>query len=281
MKNLKAYKQASFKFHLAVIKSKKNSSKDPQYKTRVTSYSQRIKTQYDSYDICFKQNNLETLTCHTFNATEKSTLLKLYSYSQSIFKQLKVALTTDENNTISNVCQNCTIGEVNSFDHYAPKTEFPEFVVNPKNLIPSCTKCNGFKSTTWRNKNKKVFLNLYLDHLPVEQYLFVNIKVHTDVIDLKYEVKNDNGLNSDLFELIETHYSELELCQRFRENSDSVISELDIEIRKWKKKLSLNDIKETILEELEEHQLLYGYNYWKSILKKSLLNSSLFIKRYE
>lgn len=281
MKNLKEYDLSTFDFHKEIVKSKRKSSDDSNYKTRVKGYNSTIQTLYNNFDLSFSTNSLEKMSAHNFNAVEKATLLKLYSYKQKRFQKLKVKLTTDENNIQSSVCQNCTIGEVNSFDHYIPKDEFPEFVVNPKNLIPSCTKCNGYKSTIWRNNNVKVFLNLYLDLLPLEQYLFVDISYPQGDMALKFRVRNIHNIDSNLFDLIKTHYDKLYLCQRFEENSDVIVSELKVTITNNIKRLNIKTALEVINEDQKEYKAIYGNNYWKSLLKLALLNDKKFISNFQ
>jgi len=281
MKNLNPYEENAFAFHKKVIESKRNSKEDPEYISKVSSYNDDIETQYISFEEKFKVNQLEDLSCFGYSDSDKETLLKLYSFKSKIIQHLKVKMTTDEQNRLINTCQNCTVSEVNSFDHVIPKDEFSEFIVNPKNLFPSCTKCNSYKNTAWRNDNGRMFLNLYLDTLPNEQYLFVDIKLDENEIDINYYLENSNSINSELFDLIESHYNKLHLFQRFKENSDVVMSELENSIKAFQVLLSLKDIKATIIEECEASRRVLGYNYWKIILKLSLIENEDFLKRFE
>lgn len=280
MKNIIFYDKDTFKFHKDVISKKKNSKKDPTYKTRVSAFNNEIESQYKEFDKKFVKDQLEDLKSLVFSESEKETLHKLYSYKSKILQKLKIQLTTDEKKRIVNTCQNCTVGEINSFDHFIPKEEFAEYVVNPKNLFPSCTKCNSLKSTAWKKDNKRIFLNLYLDKLPKEQYLFVDTIVNADELDLRYHLENKYSIDSELFDLIENHYKKLQLFQRFKENSDQVISELEISIKAYLSKLSIEDIKKTIIEECRATQQVFGHNYWKSILKLALINDPNYINRF-
>jgi 5-methylcytosine-specific restriction endonuclease McrA len=279
MKNLKPYKYDAFEFHKKVVSKKRNSKKDPDFVSRVVSLNDTIEEQYKIFYEKFIQNELEKINNKSFSRVEKETLIKLYSFKSKVIQELKINLTTDERNRIINTCQNCTISEVNSFDHFIPKDEFAEFVVNPLNLFPSCTTCNSLKSSVWRKNNKRLFLNLYLDQLPKEQYLFVDIKFSGEDIDLTYNLKNNYGIDSTIFELIVNHYNKLNLLQRFKENSDAIVSEFEISIKSYMKRLSIGEIKQTIIEKNEDYKKVYGYNYWKSILEMSLINNDEFINR--
>jgi hypothetical protein len=280
MKNIKPYSGDGFSFHEEVIKSKNKRQSDINYLDRLLSLSAPIKKQFDEFKIKFDSNLLEELNSIVIDGNVKEDLESLYNYKSTLLQKLKIALTTDENNRISNTCQNCSIGEINSFDHYLPQSEFAEFVVNPHNLIPSCTKCNSHKSSIWRNTGKREFLNHYLDILPQEQYLFVDITVEDESIELKYYLENKGNINDDLFKLIKSHYNKLNLLERFEENSDSIVSELDTEFNKYSKKLTIDEIKETVIEECTDNKKILGNNNWKIVLKISLVENEYYIKRF-
>lgn len=277
MKNIDIYDGNAFDFHKDVIKSKRNSEDYPDIRNQLTAFSDKIETQYTLFDTHFDLDTLQDLNNVAFSIPEKDLLKKLYNYNQKIFSKLKVKLTTVSGGIRNSTCQNCTIGEVNSFDHFIPKNEFVEFVVNPKNLFPSCTNCNSIKGSTWRNRTKRVFLNLYLDKLPEEQYLFVRFNTVTNGrIDFSFYLDNRTGISPVLFEMIEHHYHNLNLFQRFRENSDSVITELQNSITAALQYDNFNRIKKVSLDKLELDKKNFGHNYWEVILQIALLNNQDF-----
>lgn len=280
MKNIKSYSGDCFTFHKNVIEAKKITKKDPNYKVRVSALNLDIEKKFEEYTEKFITNTLEEISSIGYNGSNKEDLLNLYNFRSKLLQKLKLELTTDDNNRINNTCQYCTIGEVNSFDHYLPQTEFSEYIVNPLNLIPSCTKCNGYKGSTWRIYGRRIFLNLYLDQLPEIQYLFVKVSVRENEIDLEYFLDARNGVSNEMFELLSYHYDKLHLFKRFKENSDIIISELDTEISKYSQKLSINDIKKTILEECQASYKTLGRNNWKIVLKMALIDNSEYLNRF-
>lgn len=280
MKNIVPHAGDTFSFHKKVIEKKRHAPTDTDYKIRVSSYNDVVESKFKIFEDKFKNDKLEELVPEGYTGVEKDTLHNLYKFKSKLLQDLKVELTTTHTNRIVNTCQNCTISEVNSFDHFLPKEEFAEFSVNPKNLFPSCTKCNSYKGDIWREHNKRVFLNLYLDELPNEQYLFVDIVVNSAEIDLTYKLDNINNIEDNLYNLIKNHYEKLYLCQRFKENSAEVVSELDIEINKYKAELSIDKIKNVVIEECNEYKKVFGYNYWKAILKMSLINNPGYMSRF-
>ncbi|CAA0243949.1 HNH endonuclease [Tenacibaculum maritimum] len=280
MRKLNPHNNDSFEFYKEVVASKRNSDKDPDYKDRIEAHENTISDQFDNYDDSFfDADNLISLVHHGFTGQDKADLIKLYSYKSKKMQELKIAVTTTERNRLLNTCQNCTIGEVNSFDHFVNKEEFPEFSVHPKNLFPSCTKCNSYKGQEWREHGQIKYLNLYFDELPEEQYLFVDVQVfNNDVVTTDFYIANPNGIDPIFFSRIEKHYNNLRLCERFKENADNVISSLENTIKICAGKLSLEDITNIINEKCEKDMVYYGFNYWKSILEKALINNDNFIE---
>lgn len=280
MRNLRHYTDDAFEFHKEVLKSKNTTKKDPSYKERLENMDDAIEGQFSAYNDNFARNTLENIDSYGHTDDEKNDLLKLYSYKNSVIKNLKVKITTTAANRIINTCPNCTISEINSFDHYLPKDEFPEFVVNPKNLFPSCTICNGYKNYVWIEGGKRVFLNLYLDPLPAEQYLYVNLAIAGDVVTTTFYLQNNGDIPNDIFEIIETHYNKLHLLERFSANINEVITSLENTIISFISKLPLDEIKDSIIEKSNRDRIAFGHNYWKSVLEIELANCVEYMNRF-
>lgn len=280
MNNLKYYTDDAFEFHEEVLNSKNNTKNDTTYKERIGNLKDSIKSQYSVYEHNFTQNTLEKINAHEYTEDKKNDLLKLYSYKNSIISKLKIKITTTETNRIISTCPNCTISEVNSFDHYLPKEEFPEFVVNPKNIFPSCSVCNSYKSTIWLKDNKRQFLNLYLDKLPKEQYLFVNFTIDVDVVTTQFYLQNIGNIEPCIFEVIESHYRRLHLLERFNRNANDIITVLEDTIYSFINKLPIEEIIDAVIEKSNKDKFAFGYNYWKAILSIELVNSVEYMKRF-
>ena len=280
MKNLPHYTDDAFEFHKEVLESKNETKKDPTYKERIENMNDAIAGQFLVYDENFVQNFLENIDNYGHTEDEKNDLLKLYSYKNSVIKSLKIKITTTDANRIINTCPNCTINEIDSFDHYLPKGQFPEFVVNPKNLFPSCTVCNRYKNEKWINTGKRLFLNLYLDRLPAEQYLFARLIIDKDVVTANFYLQNNGSITDSLFEIIETHYNRLHLLKRFSANINEVVTSLENTITPFIGKLPLDEIKNTIIEKSNCDKIAFGHNYWKSILGIELMNNTEYMSRF-
>lgn len=280
MRNLKPYKDDSFEFWEDVVKRKQNPKHDPTFKSRVTALNNKIKKQYLNFDTHFGKNNLEELSSLGYSGSTKDDLLNIYSYKSKLIQELKKKVTVTAKNRIINTCQNCTINEINSFDHFVPQSEFSEFVVNPRNLFPSCTQCNGYKSLIWRDNGKRTFLNLYLDNLPKAQYLFVDITLKGKSIDVEFHLENPNKIDKELFNLIKSHYTRLHLCERFNESIDQIITPLINSMKPYISKLPIDEIKDSVIQTSEKNKIAFGHNYWKSILEIELVNFNSFTNKF-
>jgi hypothetical protein len=277
MRGLKHHRANTFDFHQKVISRKL----DAVFRARVSIHDPTVKTLFDNYDLAFANTRLTEMVRHGgFTKIDIDDFEELYSYKSRVMQDLLKEVTTVEHNRICNTCQNCTINEVNSFDHLLPQSEFPEFIVNPKNLFPSCSKCNGHKSTAWRNGFVGNFLNLYLDQLPQVQYLFVDLVVSPDpngLIETYYDIRNTAGIEPNFFNRIYSHYHRLQLRKRFSLNSDSVITDL---ISTFKHAKNKNDTVDETINACNENRQILGFNHWKDILKIQLVNNPNFLARF-
>jgi len=280
MRNLEVYSEDSFTFYKDSVKRKRNPKDDLFYKDRLALLESYVQTRYQLYDEKFSNDLLPEILEHDYSNEEENDLLSLYSFKAKMLGDLRIKLTTTKNNRISNDCQNCTIGEVSSFDHYLPKDLYPEFAIHPKNLVPSCSICNSYKGKKWQNAGRRMFVSPYLDIFPNKQFLFVEIKATKTEIEIDFLIDNRNNLSLDLFEIIESHYTKLYLCRRFAENCERVITEIKTEFIKYSKKLTISDIQETITECANEHRSFFGYNHYAYILQIALTNNDDFIYDY-
>jgi len=273
MRNLNSFSGNTTDFLDEVIASKKHSSKDPSYKQRIGVLVPDIKVLYGNFDKAHNSNNHVSLLPKGYVNQNKADLLKLYTSKNSRLVKLKNSVTTVLDNRAMNTCQYCTIAPIGSLDHIVPKDEFPEFSVNPKNLLPACTTCNSHKNQNWKENNSTLFLNLYTDTLPNEQYLFVDLVVSPNYIEPTFELRNVNNINADFFQLLKSHYSRLHLPERFKKESHKVISELTNLISASKNLLSKDQIIELVQNKIDEDKKTFGSNNFKSMLEEALISN--------
>ena len=125
-----------------------------------------------------------------------------------------------------------------------------------------------------------LFLNLYLDLLPVEQYLFVKLTIDEDVVTTTFYLQNNGDIVDEIFKIIENHYNRLHLLERFNASVNEIITSLENTITSFIGKLPMEDIKKAIIEKSNRDRIAFGYNYWKSILEIELMNNVEYMNRF-
>ena len=203
--------------------------------------------------------------------------MKLYNPKAKKLVDFKNTATTILDNRASTICQYCTINSANTLDHIVPKSQFSEFAVNPRNLLPACSECNGYKLDRFKNNNDRLFLNLYTDVLPSVQYLFVDIHMLNGMVEADYRLSNTNNINAQLFRIIESHYEKLHLFNRFKSRTNTIITEMQNVINAYRTKVSLHDFIDMTYEKIEMDKLLHGHNHYKVVLEEALINNGAFM----
>jgi len=278
MINLPPYnKKKPEDFFKDIIRKKSKTKSDPDFHHRVDLLAPGVLDQYKEFDGLFLSNRLEELQAFGYTGRALADLHKLYHYKNTYIQALKSEVTTLNSDRKIGTCQNCTISEINSMDHILPKIDYAEFSVHPNNLFPSCTICNSYKSSIWATNGQRSFLNLYLDILPVQQYLFVDIIDGDTTPRAKFHLKNTNGIDQGLYRLIESHYDGLHLPERFARSIDQVVTPLKNTIKSFLGDLSIDRIKQINLEKIQSDMENFGKNYWKSILEERLMEDDDFI----
>ena len=273
MKKLVHFPDSCIDFFREAIDQKQDSA----LKIRLKLLEPTINMEYDNYEAEFRNKTIEKLMPNGFFNLYKDDLLSLYSYQSYVIRALRNRLSSLQAATIRNTCQNCTLIPVQSMDHILPKDRYPEFCINPLNLFPSCQTCNGHKSRSWTKSGKRLFLNLFLDDLPDEQYLFVDVTHRKDGIDFKFYLKLSKEIDKGLASLIDSHYSLLHLPERMRLSASSYFAEFRNTLVAARKRLTNKEVVEMVFEKTVDDKVCYGTNYWKSALEEALVNDATFL----
>ncbi|TFF37698.1 hypothetical protein [Mucilaginibacter psychrotolerans] len=275
MKNLKPYSGDGYFFYQQALEAKNSDD----LRSRLAAVATELESTYKNYAQHFDLNLLESLNPDTAFSVHKADLLSLYSYQFKIVRDLRLEIQRQQPQVVRFTCQHCTLTSNESLDHFVPKDEFPEFAIHPLNLLPICMKCNQHKSHVWRKAGVRKALNLYLDRLPDEQYLFVDVKFDKySEIDLEFYLEKPKLVSKAMFALIESHFESLNLFSRMREKAIPVISELINTVSSRLGNLSYPEIAAEIKEAANSNRREFGANYWKSVVEIELLDSTPFLK---
>lgn len=276
----KYFKEISNSKRGSITISEKGEKVDIKVKDILNSKNEEIIERFEEYFV--NKNKLENLNKKEYRDFEKEALLSCYNNSTKKLKELKRKILNLQNDVQRDICQYCGINSFDTFDHYLPKSHFPEYSVLSINLVPCCNKCNQNKSSDWKdNRGKRNFINLYYDELPDKPC--INFKVTYDndipVFDFTLSKPDNYDENENLidFNLFESHFNKLSLIKRFERKINGYITEIRKVLRSHKK-FTFKDIKKYLEEEYEAQIDIYGVNYWKSALLKGLMESEEFIK---
>ncbi|HIF9135786.1 TPA: hypothetical protein ACX6QO_000244 [Photobacterium damselae] len=273
MLKIKSYQEDAYSFYGDVVSSKRNTTKKPRLKDELEVIGDTQLNCFNVYDENFQINSLINIMPEGYSEINKENLKGLYSYRNKKIQSLKNSLTVHPlyRNSILNICQNCTINEVDTMDHILGQTAFPEFSIHPKNLFPCCSACNKKKSDNYVDEEgNQLFLNLYLDDLPQSQYLHVEF---SDNWVPNFFLEKNDDISDELFKLIENHYARLDLLNRFRDSSNEIINTLKSTIKTF----NTEDIKKKIAELCLDLEVSLGHNHRQIVIYRALGSSDAFI----
>lgn len=170
-------------------------------------------------------------------------------------------------------CPLCSVREVDTLDHYLPKSKYPIFAVTPVNLIPSCFKCNIEKSISYPTSSEEQTLNPYYDDIENEEWLNA-VVLQTSPISFHYFINPPDHWPQILKDRVINHFQSYNINELFSSHANE-------EFRGSKKQLVnlYNDDQSLLVHHLTESYLSkidLGINSWQAVLYKTLLNDNWF-----
>ena len=241
-----------------------------------------IAQRYIEYDAYFASNSLHSLTTKTYSDEAVNDLLICYTSKTEALYQLKTAIKKNKFDEGSFKCSYCDLNEDYTFDHYLPKSIFPEFSVKALNLIPCCSRCNELKQNYWLDSTtqNRGIINVYIDSMPKVQYLFVELVYDQskNLFTANLSLKNVNGIDPALFSMIELHFAKLELAKRYSSMFGEVFGQVvSIVTTYWTNQLSPKLIKTALEQYSDSQKQQRGQNFYEAIIYDALANNSDFL----
>lgn len=238
-----------------------------------------VSLRYTEYYTAFQNNNLQSMAELPAMQAHKDQLQSCYINStkplRDIFKAIKTAQTT----RMLQRCPYCGITLPNTFDHYLPKGRFPEFSAHTLNLVPCCSSCNSSKNERWLDGVNRIFINYYLDPLPDDQYLQVQIisSPGSLAIAAEFSLVRPPAITDDqLWALIESHYDNLHLLNSYREEVNNEIFEI-YEVCCCHLADGGNNVVNFLNGLSNSNAAILGANHWRVVLWRALAQDANFI----
>ena len=291
MRKLKQIDEGDLAFIKKVIdSSKKRKSEDgvPEektYKGRCRTLVSHHEEYIKKYDEAFENNKLELLenTHPELSLDEQKELQGLYSYSRKDIANLRKEVLTEDGYEI-NFCPLCEVNLANTLDHFIPQTNYPLFAVHPRNLIPSCSLCNGHKSDNITDETgKRKFWNAYLDMPPKEEYLFCDVIERHGLPWVKFRIEQGK-IDDETFRLIKNTMDDTgqKMFSVYEQVEGKFIYDLMKQcIRQIKKcgdKSSFDECIKVIKEDIVSN---FIPNRCEDVVKLALIDSPIFLKCVE
>lgn len=266
-------------FHKNIVGAKKDTIKGKlnTEKSTLTALEGKVTARYSLFEQAITNSNLFDFAQDTTLLVHKEMLVGCYEGRTKKVKEVFTLIETSQSAGFLRVCPYCGITLPKTYDHYLPKTLFPELSVHALNLIPCCGTCNGIKGDVWKNETNIAFLHLYSAIIPDEEFLSVELftRPSANSIGAKFHLKKPEDMDNDVWNILSCHYENLKLLERYDELANDEITRIFTSCV-----CHLNDGGNSIAGFLvplgKSEESLYGLNYWLAILIKALSSNVIF-----
>ena len=236
-----------------------------------------INNKYNGYTGKFTPKDIINIANSTYIKNHPA-LLSCYKSEGNVLANLKKLIREAQSDDLKGTCQYCGIGKPQSFDHYLPISEYPEFSVLAINLIPCCTDCNGKKRSYWKENGNRGIINFYLDNIPNEQFLFAEVELVNGIPTLKFKIENINVIDPVFYAIVEKHYSRLGLIKLYTDESPDYLGELIRILKNYVDDWSVESLSSKLLNDSNQMEIQFGKNYWRAVISKALSESNDFLE---
>jgi hypothetical protein len=252
-------------------------AKQPPHCDWLRAIQPRIAGAYGSYTQACPA--LESLLPLSVNGDERQALLHCYESETVPLRILKGLITASQTDLLKAECQYCCASPPRTYDHYLPRSEYPEFAVHLRNLIPCCADCNRDRGAGWKNiDGERVCVHLYDD--PIEEdmeILFAEIDV-SDLPSATFTLEMGRARIRPFYQLLERHITRLKLLAKYALCAPARLSEHHQTIHRHGKRLGRSAIIEDFKEQFEQERELYGLHHWRVALLRAVLQTPKFIQ---
>lgn len=252
-------------------------------KTTLKAIINRIENCYEQY-----LNNFHTLEGKVKSAIlnteneEKIALQLCYSSETRTFKYIRGKIFDIQPNSLKALCPYCLLNRPKTLDHYIGQSEFPEYSILQRNLIPCCFDCNNKKGEEWRYNKKRRFIHFYNDHFLNHSFLKARL-IYTKgsiIPKIDFYLSKPAAMNNSDFKIVKFHFKDLQLLNEYNMRANTLVSS---EITVMKESVINGITKQNIINSLISRANAlandFGINYWFAEMyitlatNKKLINS--------
>jgi hypothetical protein len=241
----------------------------------------RIATSYTQY-----LNNFHTLEGKrnsdilVTEVNERAALQLCYSSETKSFKFIRGKIFDIQPNELKAFCPYCLLNKPKTLDHYIGQTEFPEYSILQRNLIPCCFDCNNNKGEEWRQNSQRRFIHFYNDTFLNNRFLHAKLIYHRGEIvpRIHFFLLKPIAMTLTDFRIVKFHFKDLHLLNEYNTRANTLVSS------------EIDAIKDSILNGVTKPQIIsilksransramnFGLNYWEAVLYETLANNNKLI----
>jgi len=272
MLNLRPCGEPPLDYFLAIAQAKESPRRE-----RLHTLQGSVAGAYGSY--AATQPALETLPPLALSAQSVNDLLHCYDFDTGPLLRLKAQIKARQADLLRAECQYCGVGPPKTFDHYLPKSDYPEFSVYSHNLILCCGDCNQKRGKSWRNKlGQRVHVHLYFDLVDqTEQVLFAELDM-AKLPSAKFRLELGKVRSQHFYQLLERHFAQLDLLARYADAAPARLSELHRSIQVHYKGQSLSEIVQLLDIQFTQEVHDRGPHDWRVALLRAVRDTPEFIQ---
>lgn len=175
-----------------------------------------------------------------------------------------------------NICPYCSLGAVETLDHFLPKGRYSPYSILPLNLIPSCRDCNTVKAdeicTLDNATSHPYFEDREVMH---DEWLRAEI-IELDEVHAAYTVVPPSHWPIERSERIKNHFSALELSRRYGVQAATRLPFYADLISSMRKNQSSRAIASILASFVTAEVKAGGENSWQAALAKAVVRSNHF-----
>lgn len=239
----------------------------------------KVEIAYRYYERAMDSRKLGSLIPSEVLSGIKEPLLGMYSSDCKLVKDFRTWYFNNNPQTYNNLCPYCTINSANTTEHILPKDVYPEYAVNVLNLIPACSECNSFKGNDVLDQNREIFtINFYTDTLPDIRYLFARITHIEGGVQLEYYLENRNGVDANLYALIERHFKRFHLKDRYYDKAVQELSNIEnyFKFEEITCEAEYDKVANKLIRKTDADAIAYGRNHWRIVMYYDVATSPVF-----
>jgi len=227
--------------------------------------------------------DLSRIPTKAYRDDEKEALKHCYDGNTTALAELLTSIQDAQAPGLRNECPYCGAAKADTWDHYLPQANFPEYSVHSWNLVPCCWKCNSKKLNVVAKGGKRQIVNFYFDPVPTTRFLWTTIHWNDGIPRAEYSLRQGE-IPGDTWDLILAHFKRLELLERLQEEAHRFLGYVHTSIRKrcagrgpnfyaqhlrieaesWAETFNVNDYRSTLYDALSAREHLRRIRDWAS-----------------